>query len=175
MSDVASVAENEPRGRLLVPALVIGTASVSVSITMLQLFLVDIGSTFNVSVGAASQLATFNHAGELVSALLTGVLVVRFRYKPLILAGMLLVLFSAIGSFLAPDFATMQVFFAMEGFGTIMFSVMSYTLIGDAFAPQRRAKAVSYLMAALVGMALISFPLSGFIANVAGLRFPSEK
>jgi DHA1 family inner membrane transport protein len=169
MSDVAA-AEQDFQGRLLVPALVVGTASVSVSITMLQLFLVDIGSTFNVSVGVASQLATFNHAGELVSALLMGVLAVRFRYKPLLLVGMFLVLFSAVGSFLAPDFATMQVFFAMEGFGTIMFSVMSYTLIGDAFAPQRRAKAVSYLMAALFGTALISFPWSGFLANVAGWR-----
>lgn len=157
-------------GRLLVPALVIGTASVSVSITLLQLFLVDIGSTFHVSVGVASQLATFNHAGELVSALLMGVLAVRFRYKPLILAGMLFVLFSAVGSFFAPDFSTMQILFAVEGLGTVMFSVMSFTLVGDAFAPQKRAKAVSYLMAALFGMALVSFPLSGFIANVAGWR-----
>jgi predicted MFS family arabinose efflux permease len=157
-------------GRLLVPALVIGTASVSVSITMLQLFLVDTGSTFHVSVGVASQLATFNYAGELVSALLMGVLAVRFRYKPLILAGMLFVLFSAVGSFFAPDFSTMQIFFALEGIGTVMFSVMSFTLVGDAFAPQKRAKAVSYLMAALFGMALVSFPLSGFIANVAGWR-----
>lgn len=170
MSDVAAAAERESQGRLLVPALVIGTMSVSVSITLLQLFLVDIGSTFNVSVGMASQLATVNHAGELVSALLMGVLAVRFRYKPLILAGMLFVLFSAVGSFFAPDFATMQIFFALEGIGTVMFSVMSFTLIGDVFASQKRAKAVSYLMAALFGMALISFPLSGFIANVAGWR-----
>ena len=118
----------------------------------------------------ASQLATVNHAGEFASALLMGVLVVRFKFKPLILAGLLLVLFSAIGSFFAPDFSTLQIFFALEGLGTVMFSVMSYTLIGDVFAPQKRAKAVSYLMAALFGMALVSFPLSGFLANVAGWR-----
>jgi len=171
MSDVAPAAEKESQGRLLVPAMVIGTMSVSVSITMLQLFLVDIGATFNVSVGVASQLATVNHAGEFFSALLMGVLAVRFRYKPLMLAGMLFVLFSAIGSFFAPDFSTMQFFFVLEGIGTVMFGVMSFTLIGDVFAPQKRAKAVSYLMAALFAMALVSFPLSGFIANVAGWRF----
>jgi predicted MFS family arabinose efflux permease len=170
MSDVAAAAEQESQGRLLVPAMVIGTMSVSVSITLLQLFLVDIGSTFNISVGVASQLATVNHAGEFVSALLMGVLAVRFRYKPLILAGMLFVLFSGIESFLAPDFSTMQVFFAVEGLGTVMFSVMSYTLIGDVFPPRKRAKAVSYLYAALFGTAFVSFPLSGFLANVAGWR-----
>jgi predicted MFS family arabinose efflux permease len=156
--------------KLLVPAMVIGAMSVSVSNTMLQLFMVDIGSTFNVSTGAASQLATANHIGEFISALIMGALAVRFRYKSLILAGMLLVLFSAIGGFLAPDFATMQIFLAMEGLGTVMFSVMSFTLIGDAFAPQRRPKAVSYLIAALMGTALISLPWSGFLADVAGWR-----
>ena len=169
MSDVTPVNKGLQR-RLLIPSLVIGTMSVSLSVTILQLFLVDIGNTFNVSVGTASQLATFNHAGEFVSALLMGILTVRFRYKPLILAGMLFVLFSAAGSFLAPNFVTMQFFFALEGLGTVMFSVMSFTLIGDAFAPQKRAKAVSYLTAALFVMALVSFPLSGFIANMAGWR-----
>jgi predicted MFS family arabinose efflux permease len=156
--------------KLLVPAMVIGAMSVSVSNTMLQLFMVDIGSTFNVSVGVASQLATANHIGEFVSALILGALAVRFRYKSLILAGMLLVLFSAIGGFLAPDFATMQIFLAMEGFGTVVFSVMSFTLIGDAFSSQRRSKVVSYLIAALMGTALISLPWSGFLADVAGWR-----
>jgi predicted MFS family arabinose efflux permease len=107
----ATAEEKEPQGKLLISTLVIGTMSVSISLTLLQLFLVDIGNTFNVSVGVASQLATVNHAGEFVSALLMGVLAVRFRYKPLILAGMLFVLFSSVGSFLAPDFFTMQVFF----------------------------------------------------------------
>jgi predicted MFS family arabinose efflux permease len=111
MSDSAPAGTAYQRS-LLVPALVIGTMSVSVS-NLLQLFLVDIGNTFNVSVGVASQLATVNHAGEFISALAMGVLAVRFRYKPLILAGMLLVLFSAIGGFLAPDFVTTRLIYSI--------------------------------------------------------------
>lgn len=171
MSDGDAAAEKASWGRLLVPALVVGSMSMSISITMLQLFLVDIGSTFNVSVGVASQLATFNHAGEFVSALLMGILAVRLRYKPLILGGLLFLLFSVVGSFFAPDFVILQFFFALEGFGTVIFAVISHTLIGDVFAPQKRAKAVSYLMAAVFGMILVSFPLSGLIANIAGWRF----
>jgi predicted MFS family arabinose efflux permease len=156
----------------LVPALIVSTMSVSVSISILQLFMVDAGSTFHISVGIASQLATVNHAGEFISALLIGALVVRFNYKSLILAGILLVSISAIGGFLAPDFVTMQIFLALEGLGTGMFIPMSRTVIGDAFAstPQRRTKMMSYLMATLMGAALISLPWSGFLANVAGWR-----
>ena len=156
--------------RLLIPTLIIGTMSVNISIGVLQLFMVDVASTFHVPVGVASQLAAANYVGEFISALLIGVLVVRFRYKPLILAGMVLVIFSAIGSFLAPDFAMMQILLVLEGLGTGMFIPMSRTIIGDTFTPQRRSKAVSYLMAALWGTALISLPWSGFVANIAGWR-----
>jgi DHA1 family multidrug resistance protein-like MFS transporter len=162
--------EQVSASRLLIPTLIIGAMSVNVSYGILQLFMVDVASTFHVSVGVASQLAAANYAGEFISALLIGALVVRFRYKPLILAGMLLVMFSAIGSFLAPDFATMQILLVLEGLGTGMFIPMSRTIIGDTFTPQRRSKAVSYLMAASFGTALISLPWSGFVANIAGWR-----
>jgi DHA1 family multidrug resistance protein-like MFS transporter len=170
MSDETPVVEESPK-RLLVPAMVVATAAVSVSSGILTLFLVDIASTFHVSVGIASQLATVNYAGEFVFSLLMSVLAVRFRYKPLILAGVLFVLVSAIGNFLAPDFVTMQIFCGMEGIGTVIVGVMSFTIFGDVFSPQKRAKAVSYLVAALWATALICIPWSGFIAKVAGWRY----
>ena len=157
--------ERARRENLLIIAMVIGTAAVSASTGILTLFTVDMASTFDVSVGVASQLATINYAGEFVFSLLMGILAVRFRHKPLIIAGVLFVSVSTIGNFLAPDFVTMQIFFAMEGIGTVIFGVMSLTLFGDVFPPRKRAKAVSYVTTALWVTALINFPLSGFIAN----------
>ena len=163
--------ERKRQENLLIPAMIIGTAAVSASAGILTLFTVDMASTFNVSVGVASQLATVNYAGEFVFSLLMGILAVRFRHKPLLIAGVLFVIISTIGSFLAPDFAAMQLFFAMEGVGTVIFGVMSLTLFGDLFPPKKRAKAVSYIATALWVTAFINFPISGFIANVAGWRF----
>ena len=163
--------ERRRHENLLIPAMVIGTAAVSASTGILTLFTVDMASTFNVSVGVASQLATVNYAGEFIFSLLMGILAVRFRHKPLLIAGILFVAVSTIGSFLAPDFATMQIFFAMEGFGTVIFGVMSLTLFGDVFPPKKRAKAVSYVATALWATALINFPVSGFIANAIGWRY----
>lgn len=151
--------------------MVIGTAAVSASSGILTLFTVDMASTFNVSVGVASQLATINYAGEFVFSLLMGILAVRFRYKPLIIAGVFFVGVSTIGNFLAQDFAMMQIFFALEGIGSVIFGVMSLTLFGDVFPPQKRAKAVSYVTTALWVTALINFPLSGFIADTIGWRY----
>lgn len=171
MSDEMPIVEKGMPSRLLIPAMIITTAAVHASSGILTLFTVEMAANFQVSLGVASQLATINYAGEFVFALLMGVLVVRFRYKPLIIAGVLFVIVSTIGSFLAPDFVSMQIFFAMEGIGTVIFGVMSLTLFGDVFPPKKRAKAVSYITTALWVTALINFPLSGFIANVVGWRF----
>jgi predicted MFS family arabinose efflux permease len=151
--------------------MIIATAAVSASTTILTLFMVDIAKTFNISVGIASQLATVNHAGEFIFSILLSVLVVRFRYKSLILAGVMFTVISAIGNFYAPDFFTMQIFFVLEGIGSVVVGVMSLTLFGDLFSPKKRAKAVSYLAATLWVTALVSFPWVGLIANVVGWRF----
>jgi predicted MFS family arabinose efflux permease len=119
MSDETPLAGKGTPSRLLIPAMIITTAAVNASSGILTLFTMEIAATFQVSLGIASQLATLNYAGEFVFALLMGVLAIRFRYKPLILAGVFFVIVSTLGSFLAPDFVSMQIFFAMEGIGTV--------------------------------------------------------
>ena len=168
--DKTDIVDYKPQIKLLVPAMVVATAAVHVSSSVLTLFLVDVASTFNISVGIASQLATVNYAGEFAFSLLLSVLAVRFKYKPLILTGILFAFLSAIGNFLAQDFFTMQIFFVMEGIGTVLVTVISLTLFGDFLSPKKRAKAVSYLVATLWITALISFPWAGFVANVIGWR-----
>jgi predicted MFS family arabinose efflux permease len=166
-----SANDNGSSHRLAVTAMIIATSAVAASSTILTLFIVDIASTFNVPVGVASQLATVNYAGEFFFSILLSALVIRFRYKPLILAGVLVTVVSAIGNFFAPDLLTMQIFFVLEGIGSVIVGVMSLTLFGDLFSPKKRAKMVSYLAATLWITALISFPWAGLIANVVGWRF----
>lgn len=170
MSDEIGIAEDSPN-RLFIPAMVVATAAVSVSTSILTLFVVDVASTFHVPVGVASQLATVNHAGVLVFGLLMSVLVVRFKHKSLMLAGVLVTIIAAIGNFYTPDLFIMQIFFVIEGIGTAIVGIMSSTLIGDLLPLKNRASAVSYVFATGWIMALISIPWSGFIANVAGWRF----
>ena len=166
-----STTDSKSPDRLVIPAMIIATAAISASSTILTLFIVDIASAFNVSVGVASQLATVNNAGEFIFSILLSVMVVRFRYKSLILAGVLVTVVSAIGNFFAPNLLTMQIFFVLEGIGSVIVGVMSLTLFGDLFSPKKRAKAVSYLAATLWVTALISFPYAGLIANALGWRF----
>lgn len=104
MSIMATTPESEPPRRLFLPSLAVTTFAIGISDAIITLLAVDIAKTFfgsanAATVGAVSQLSTFNAAAEVAFALLLSVLAIRFRHKPLLLAGVLLVVASAAGSF----------------------------------------------------------------------------
>ena len=176
MSDEAAAAEKSPAGRWFVPSLVIASFAVNISIPMLTLLTVDFAKTFfgsadPATVGIVAQTSTINSAAEVVFALLMGFLAVRFKHKPLLLAGVALVAISAVGNFFAPTLEILQIFYAMEGIGTIIVAIMTFTMIGDLLPSNKKAKAVSYVVAMSSLAMLVGTPAIGFITNVAGWRF----
>jgi predicted MFS family arabinose efflux permease len=167
---------SEPSRRLFLPSLAIAAFSVGVSNAIITLFAVDIARTFfgtvnAAAVGAVSQLSTVNAAAEIVFALLLSILAIRFRQKPLLLIGVTLVVISAIGSFFAPTLLSLQFFLAMEGGGSIMVSVMAFTLVGDILPADKKAKAISYIVSVGALSTLATILLFGFITNVGGWRY----
>lgn len=158
---------------VLVIALVFFT--VQVSSPMLSLLAVDMAQTFlpasfapgtseaaqKAAVGMVKQTSTINSAFEVVAAVALSFLAIRFRHKSLLLAGVGLVLVSAIGSYFAPTLLVMQAFFALEGFGTVMVLAMGYTIVGEHVPMGNKAKATSYIVATayfagIVGMIIIN-------------------
>ena len=118
--------------------------------SILALFATDMAKTFYgsaVTVGVASvtQLSTINMAAEVIGAIVLSILVIKFRHKRLLFAGAIFIVISAAGSYLAPNLLTLQLFYALEGVGSIVISVIAMTLIADALPPDQRAKVISYL------------------------------
>ena len=94
------------------------------------------------------------------------VLAIRFGHKSLLMTGILLQIISATGAFLAPTFLWLLAFFALEGVGSVLSGVAFVTLIGDFLPQNRKAKAVSYIAAAL---SLATFAGTRLIPIAAGL------
>lgn len=175
MSNEEIAAKQESPKRLMVPSLTILIFAVSMSNLVLSLFLPEIakmflGSTDRAAIGFAGQTSTVNNAAEVVLAFLMSVLAVRFRHKSLLVVGAMFVIISCVGSFLAPDFITFQIFFAMEGAGSVMVSILAITLIGDTFSLDRKARAASWYVAGIYMAGLIGVPMLLFMANIAGWR-----
>jgi predicted MFS family arabinose efflux permease len=160
-------------GRFFVPSLILVTFAVFLSTPILTLLSVDIARTFfgNVdptSLGAVSQIGTVNSAAEVVFALLMGVLAVRFKHRSLLLGGMALVVVSAIGSFFAPTLLVLQIFFALEGAGTVIVNIFALSLVGELLPSKTKAKTVGYLVGVTSLATLVGAPVIGFITNVGG-------
>ncbi len=109
-------------------------------------------------VGITSQLRTIEFAAAVATGVIMSVLAIRFAHKKMLVTGVTLQLISAAGSFLAPTFLWLLVFFAMEGVGIVLSSVSFITMIGDFLPQNRKAKTVSYITAA------------GFLAGLVGPR-----
>lgn len=175
MDDVEIVSEKESPKRLFVPSLTILVFSISLSSGVLSLFLPEIAETFFSStdktvIGIVSQTSTVNNSAEVLFAFVMSILVVRFKHKSLLTLGAVLVIISTVGSFLAPDFYTFQFFFALEGAGSIMVSILAITLIGDTFSLNKKPRAVSWYAAGMYMAGLIGIPLLLLVANIAGWR-----
>ncbi len=170
MSQEGMAVEKEAPARFFILSLAISAIVVAITNALLLLLLLDIASTFQVSEGAAVQLRTVNAAGELVFGLLMGLLAVRFRHKSLLLTGTFIVIVSAIGSFFAPTLSLLLLFFFMEGSGSIIVTIMMFTLIGDSLPLNKKANAISWVTAASYFLYPFGIPLINFIADIGGWR-----
>jgi predicted MFS family arabinose efflux permease len=133
--------------------------------------LVDLASSFEVTVGTASYISTVYRSTGLVMGLVMGVLALRFKHKSLFAIGVASYGVGALGCSFSPDFAWMLFFQIFLGIGSAMVAVMIYALIGEFLPLEKRGPAVglsfSMAFAANTLIPLISFAISYY----AGWRF----
>ena len=167
---------------ILILVITIAIFAVNISTPMLSLLPVDMAKTFlpdsfapgtspatqKAAVGVVKQTDAINSVFEVVAAVALSFLAIRFRHKSLLLVGVGLVLVSAVGAYFSPTLPTMQAFFALEGFGTVMVTAMGLTMIGEYVPMQKKAKASSYLVAAGSAAYLIGVVIINRVTNFGG-------
>jgi MFS transporter, DHA1 family, multidrug resistance protein len=162
--------------RWFLPALLVAGISAGITDLVLVNFATDIAKTFfgnagPTSIGAVSQLSTVNAAGVFLFTIISSFLIIRLKHKQMYLAGLFLIIASSIGDFLAPSLVWLQVFFVVEGVGSVIISITSATLIGNSFPPEKKARALSFLLAIGASTTLIMIPTLGYINSLTGWRF----
>lgn len=142
--------EKSSTGKLLVPSLTVAYFSTCIIESLTSIFLIDVtftffGSSDPVSIATASQLVTISSVASVLFGFLLGALSVRFSHKKLLFLGVLSVTLGTLGCFLAPDFLFMQIFYPIEGIGTVAVSAMAFALVGDFLILSKRGKATGWI------------------------------
>ena len=158
-------------GRLFLPSLAFAYFATGPLGVLTGLLLIDIASTFEVSVGVMGQINTPYYVVAVIFALFMGVLSVRFRHKSLLMAGLGSVTISAVGCFFAQNFNLMLTSYALSGMGTAMVTPMAITLIGDHLPLEKRTHAIGWIVASGALSYVLGAPIIGFIAALRGWRF----
>jgi DHA1 family inner membrane transport protein len=162
--------DRSPKGRLLLPALVLSMFLTTTTVVLVSTLLVNIASSLKVSIGTAIQIATAAALTILIMGFVMGVLTIRFKHKSLFLFGVAIYGVGALVFFFAQDFATAVLSQIVTGIGAAVMSIMVFSLIGELLPLEKRGWAVG-LAWSTGSFAWISVaPLSGFIWSVAGWR-----
>ena len=138
---------------------------------MVTALLVEISTNLHISVAVAGQLATATHAAWGVSVFSVGPLSDSLGRRPIALARLLLIAGSLIGSACAPNFGVLLALRILTGLGA---GTLPPTLVGaisDVISPERRARAVSSLLAVGLMASVVSVPAIAVLADWGGWRF----
>ncbi len=164
--------EGASPGRLTLPSLVMSRFALQPPALLVGLLLIDIGGTFGLPVGVVGQLRTAASIVGVVSALLMGLLSIRYRHKSLLMGGLLVLVVSSIGCALSTSFTMMLLFNSLAGISTAMVAPMTVALVAEHFSLERRSGAIGWVIAGQSLAYLVGAPLIGFLAGYGGWRTP---
>jgi predicted MFS family arabinose efflux permease len=134
------------------------------------IFLIDIGSSFGVSVGVAAQIRTLSFVLSIVSALIMGILSVKYQQKTLVIIGLLLASVSAIGCGFSSSFTMILLTYSLSGLGMSMVAPMTFSLVAEYLPVEKRSTAIGYIIAGPAMSVIISSPAINYMAGLGGWR-----
>lgn len=170
MTDDPSHTEKGSSGRLVLQSLGVSRFAMACPGILTGLLLIDIGLTFGCPVGIMGQIRTASSIVGVISALVMGVLSVRFRHKALLMAGMSFVVISALGCSFALNFNMMLLLYPLTGLGMSMVMPMTMAFVARHFPLDKRSSVVGWLVASGSSSYIIGAQLIVFIAGFGGWR-----
>ena len=151
--------------------LALAIAGTQNSVFMLPPLLVEIGSDLDISVAIAGQLATATFAAWAVSLIIAGPLSDSFGRRPVILAGLLLLVVSVTTSAFAPNIEVFLALRVLTGLAAGMLPPTTVGILSDVISPRRRAQAVGGILAIGMITSAVSVPVALALADLGGWRF----
>lgn len=162
--------ENVEPGPLVLPSLVFSRFATMPPGILTGLLLIDIGASFGLNVGVAGQISSAASIVGVIFSLLIGALSLHFRPKTLLLSGLSILVASVIGCIIAPNFPVLLFTYALNGVVVALVGPMAFTLVAEHFAPDKRANAISWIIAGMSGSYLVGAPIIGHISRFVGWR-----
>ena len=160
----------QPPSMTFVVVLLVAVFAAAIIDVVIPINILDIAETFSILSGTVAQLNSIIAITSVVTALLLAFFGVGFRYKSLLMIGILFIAFCALGLFLAPSFPIAQLVVPLNGIGSVMIVVTAQTFIGNSYPLAKKAKAIGWVTAAGTLANAVGAPIIGFMTGIGGWR-----
>jgi ACS family hexuronate transporter-like MFS transporter len=141
-------------------------------IVMLGPLLVDLAKEFHTSVAVTGQLASATAFTWAFTALLAGPLSDTYGRRLIILMGLILMVIGTLSSALAWNFGSLLAFRFLTGLGAAVIGPGSIATVVDMFPPERRGKALGWLISSIGLGTAFGVPIVALLTDVGGWRLP---
>ncbi len=156
---------SKPPSKLLLLGILSAVFAVNVIDVFVPLMLPEIANTYGISRAAAANLTAYSLLAGVVTGFALSALSIRIRYKMLLILGVLTTPISVLGVYLAPSFWLAQVFYALNGVGSVIVAAMSPALIADLYPLSKKAVRISWIASTAYIAILVANPITGFLSN----------
>jgi len=156
--------------RIVLPTLIVAISSIDPPNLVISIALIEVAAAFGVSVALAGQIRSVTSVLAIAVALAMGALSVRYSYKGLLLAGLLVNFTSAVCCAFAPSFALLVACFSAMGLATSLVTPMVFSYIGELFTGDRRPQVVGTLASLRTVSYLVMVQLIGAVMTRWGWR-----
>jgi predicted MFS family arabinose efflux permease len=142
------------------------------SAMMLGPLLVELSQYFHTTVALTGQLTAASAITWALTAYLAGPLSDMYGRRLMMLIGLMLIIVGTFSSALAWSYSALLAFRLLMGFGAAMIPPNCIATVADLYPPERRGKAMGWVISATgLGMAF-GIPLVALLTDVGGWRFP---
>jgi predicted MFS family arabinose efflux permease len=170
MTATSSTAGQPAHSMKFVVVLLVAVFAAAIIDVVIPIGILDIAETFGVLPGTVAQLSSLIAIASVVTALLLAFFGAIFRYKWLLIVGILFIAFCALGLFLAPSFPIAQFVVPLNGIGSVLIVVTAQTFIGNSYPLAKRAKAIGWVTAAGTLANAVGAPIIGVMTGIGGWR-----
>ena len=134
--------------------------------------LVELSQYFHTTVAITGQLTAASAITWALTAYLAGPLSDMYGRRRMMLIGLMLIIVGTFSSALAWSYGALLAFRLLTGFGAAMIPPNCIATVADLYPPERRGKAMGWVISATgLGMAF-GIPLVALLTDVGGWRFP---
>lgn len=156
--------------KLILPALVFSRLNFAPARNALMLYQIEISQTLELPLGTIGYIRSISSLATVLFSLFLIYVSQKMKSKRVLQIGLIGYSITPILAYFSGSYLLMLVSYLFYGLGLAFVNPIVFSYTGTLYEPERRSKAISWIMAGSSISGLVGTPILGYVADVLGWR-----